>query len=185
MHCSVFSERDQKQSMMKPASIGAAVVSAGAGIAALYFTKGKWGAQGKSWDLRVRDAMKDSSKLQFGTVVDAGFAVALENDVVLSDFVDRAMEYRAYDEDVFLAFAEAAGGAAEFLQRLDEIQYKRTIPARFRAFTSVMNIRLRELRRAVRDQNPSRLEEFDELVTEVKTYSADTHHNLWCDAHNS
>ena len=102
---------------------------------------------------------------------------------LLDDIVERCIPFFQFDAEVGQAFAEAAAGAAEFFLRVQEVKHKRSIPAQFRGFTSVMRVRLRELRRAVRDQAPSRLEEFDEIVAEVDTYTKDSHHNMWCDAH--
>lgn len=115
--------------------------------------------------------------------LEAGAAFALEQDPLLDDIVERAIPFFQFDADVGHAFAEAAAGAAEFMMRSHEVEHKRSIPAKFRGFTSLMRVRLRELRRAIRDAEPSRLEDFDELVTEVDTFTKDSHHNLWCDAH--
>lgn len=115
--------------------------------------------------------------------LESGYAVALEHDTFLDDIVERVLPYFQFDTEVATAFVEACGGAAEFMIRKDEIKYKRSIPLLFRPFTSVMRIRLRELRRAVRDKAPGSLEEFDEIVQDVETYTKDSHHNLWCEAH--
>lgn len=115
--------------------------------------------------------------------VEPGYAVALEYDTFLDDIVERVFPYFQFDEEVAKAFAEACGGAAEFMIRKDQVKYKRSIPLLFRPFTSIMRIRLRELRRAIRDKAPGSLEEFDEIVQDVETYAKDTHHNLWCEAH--
>ena len=129
---------------------------------------------------KARASGKRSDRFPF---LESGAAFALEQDSGLDDIVERCIPFFQFDEDVGHAFAEAAAGAAEFMLRAPEICHKRSIPARFRAFTSVMRVRLRELRRAVRDKSPSMLEEFDEIVTEVESFTKDSHHNLWCDAH--
>lgn len=115
--------------------------------------------------------------------LDKELSAALENDFALDDFAERLQPYFHFDKEVCQAFVEAAAQAAEFLARQEEIQFKKSIPKRFREFTFVMKQRLRELRRVIRDESPMLLEEFDELRNEVDTYSADNHHNLWCDAH--
>jgi hypothetical protein len=115
--------------------------------------------------------------------LEPGYAVALEYDSFLDDIVERVFPYFQFDQEVAKAFAEACGGAAEFMIRKDEVKLKRSIPLLFRPFTSIMRIRLRELRRAIRDKAPGSLEEFDEIVQDVETYTKDSHHNLWCEAH--
>lgn len=129
---------------------------------------------------KARDEKQRSDRFPF---LEGGAAFALENDSILDDIVERAVPFFQFDPEVGQAFAEAAAGAAEFMLRIHEVDHKRSVPAQFRAFTSVMRVRLRELRRAVRDKAPPMLEEFDELVTEVETFTKDSHHNLWCDAH--
>ena len=107
---------------------------------------------------------------------------ALGSDYQLEDFVSRIVQYFRFDEELGIAFAKTCAGAAEFLQRQGEVK-KRSVPVLFRGFTSTMVRRIREMRRAIRSQMPSMLEEFDELKTEVETYEKDSHHNMWCDAH--
>jgi hypothetical protein len=109
----------------------------------------------------------------------------LATDYTMEDFVTRIVQFMRFDEEIAIEFAKTAAGAAEFLQRINEIKHKRSIPSLFRGFTSVMVRRIKELRRAIRDQMPSLLEEFDELKTEVEAYEKDSHHNMWCDAHSS
>jgi hypothetical protein len=130
--------------------------------------------------LKAREDGVRSERFPF---LESGLAFALERDSILDDIVERCIPFFQFDAEVGQAFAEAAAGAAEFLLRVHEVKYRRSVPAQFRVFTSVMRVRLRELRRAVRDQAPSMLEEFDEIVTEVETYTKDSHHNMWCDAH--
>jgi hypothetical protein len=108
---------------------------------------------------------------------------ALATDYTMEDFVSRLQPFMRFDEEVAVEFAKTAAAASEFLQRVNEIQHKRSIPLLFRGFTSTMVRRIKEMRRAIRDQMPSLLEEFDELKTEVEAYEKDTHHNMWCDAH--
>lgn len=126
------------------------------------------------------DTLKKSDKYPF---LDPVSASALEDNPILDDFVDRLLPYFHYDREICHAYAEAAAGAAEFLLRKDEIQHKRSIPLQFRAFTHVMRTRLRELRRIIREETPSILEEFDEIRNELDAFHADNHHNLWCEAH--
>jgi hypothetical protein len=128
----------------------------------------------------ARSAQTASTRFPF---LESGAAVALEHDHLLEDLVERAAPFFQFDEDVGHAFAEAAAGAAEFCVRMHTIEHKRCIPAKFRAFTSVMRVRLRELRRAIREKAPGMLEEFDEVTQEVETYGKDSHHNMWCEAH--
>ena len=109
---------------------------------------------------------------------------ALSTEYTMEDFVTRIVPYMRFDEEIAIEFAKNAAAAAEFLQRVQEIKHKRSIPLLFRGFTNVMVRRMKELRRAVRDQMPSLLEEFDELKTEVEAYEKDSHHNMWCDAHS-
>lgn len=125
---------------------------------------------------------KKTAPCKFAFLNDAENA-ALSTDFGLEDFVTRIVPFMRFDEEVGIAFAKGAAAAAEFLSRKDEIEMKRSIPQLFRGFTSVMVRRIKELRRAIRDQMPSLLEEFDELKTEVETYEKDSHHNMWCDAH--
>jgi hypothetical protein len=132
---------------------------------------------------RIDTARQQNTKSDRFPYLEPGYAVALENDTFLDDIVERVLPYFQFDQDVAKAFAEACGGAAEFMIRKDEVKYKRSIPLLFRPFTSIMRIRLRELRRAVRDKAPGSLEEFDEIVQDVDTYTKDSHHNLWCEAH--
>jgi len=108
---------------------------------------------------------------------------SLATDYTMEDFVTRLVPFMRFDEDVAIEFCKTAAAAAEFLQRQSEIQHKRSIPLLFRGFTSVMVRRVKELRRAIREQMPSLLEEFDELKTEVEAFEKDSHHNMWCDAH--
>jgi len=108
---------------------------------------------------------------------------ALASDYAMEDFVTRLVPFMRFDEEIAVEFAKTAAAAAEFLQRINEIEHKRSIPLLFRGFTSVMVRRIKELRRAIRDQAPSLLEEFDEIKTEVEAYEKDSHHNMWCDAH--
>lgn len=157
--------------------LGAAVVGVGV-FAAVKGTDSKEAILQKIDKARAEKAT--SARFPY---VESGAAVALENDNVLDDLVDRAAPFFQFDEEVGHAFAEAAAGAAEFCVRMHFVEHKRSIPAKFRAFTSVMRVRLRELRRAIRDKAPGMLEEFDEIVQEVETYGKDSHHNMWCDAH--
>lgn len=132
---------------------------------------------------RIDKARANKTPSERFPYVESGYAVALEYDTFLDDIVERVFPYFQFDEQVAKAFAEACGGAAEFMIRKDEVKYKRSIPLLFRPFTSIMRIRLRELRRAIRDKSPGSLEEFDEIVQDVETYAKDSHHNLWCEAH--
>jgi hypothetical protein len=125
---------------------------------------------------------KPSPPCKFAFLDDAENA-ALATDFGLEDFVTRLVPFMRFDEEVGIAFAKEAAAAAEFLNRKGEIEKKRSIPQLFRGFTSVMVRRIKELRRAIREQMPSLLEEFDELKTEVEAYEKDSHHNMWCDAH--
>lgn len=110
--------------------------------------------------------------------------LALNNDFQLEDFVDRLYLFSKYDEEVWEEFVRAAASTAEFLLRKQEVEKQRAIPLLFKKYSQVMIVRLRQLRRAIRDSQPSELEEFDEIVTEINTFQSDTHHNLWCDAHS-
>ena len=134
--------------------------------------------------LALEKARESGTRSERFPFLESGAAFALEQDSVLDDIVERCIPFFQFDEEVGHAFAEAAAGAAEFMMRTPEVCHKRSIPARFRAFTSVMRVRLRELRRSVRDKSPSMLEEFDEIVTEMESFTKDSHHNLWCDAHS-
>ena len=156
--------------------VGAAVVTLGLATRFGSHSKAKTVAAIEA----ARSSQRRSDRFPF---LESGAAFALEQDSVLDDIVERAVPFFQFDPAVGQAFAEAAAGAAEFMLRLHEIDHKRSVPAQFRAFTSVMRVRLRELRRAIRDQAPPMLEEFDELVSEVETFTKDSHHNLWCDAH--
>lgn len=165
--------------MMKTVGLGLGATVVGVGL----FTAVK-GTMSKEKILsKLDDARKHGTKSSRFPFVESGAAVALENDSVLDDIVERAVPFFQFDEEVGRAFADTAAQAAEFCLRLHEVQHKRSVPAQFRAFTSVMRVRLRELRRAIRDKAPGLLEEFDELVQEVETYGKDSHHNMWCDAH--
>lgn len=165
--------------MMKTVGLGLGATVVGVGlVTAVRGSLSKDKILAKLEKARAEDIR--SSRFPF---VEAGAAVALENDNVLDDIVERCIPFFQFDEEVGHAFAEAAAQAAEFCLRLHEVQHKRSIPAQFRAFTSVMRVRLRELRRAIREKAPGMLEEFDEIVQEVETYGKDSHHNMWCDAH--
>jgi hypothetical protein len=165
--------------MMKTVGLGVGAAVVGLGLVT------KLGlVQSKAKTLATLDTVrKEGKRSERFPFLEAGAAFALEQDSALDEIVDRCAQFFQYDPDVGQAFAEAAAGAAEFLLQVDEIKHRRSVPAQFRAFTSVMRVRLRELRRAIREQAPARLEEFDELVTEVETYTKDSHHNMWCDAH--
>lgn len=142
------------------------------------------GGSTKSLVAKIEAARSQGSVSKRFPMVEPGAAVALENDPVLEDIVERAIPFFQFDEEVGQAFAEACASAAEFSARAEEIEHKRSIPKQFRAFTSTMRVRLKELRRAVRDKAPGMLEEFDELLQEVDTFAKDSHHNMWCDAHS-
>lgn len=157
--------------------LGAAVVGVGVFVAA----KGSDSKEGILQKIeKARAEQTPSARFPY---VESGAAVALEHDHVLDDLVDRVAPFFQFDEEVGHAFAEAAAGAAEFCVRMHLVEHKRCIPARFRAFTSIMRVRLRELRRAIRDKAPGLLEEYDEVVQEVETFGKDSHHNMWCEAH--
>lgn len=115
--------------------------------------------------------------------LDAGSEIALRADAELHDLVDRLAMYGGFGPDAWEAFVGAAAGAAEFLARKDEIEHRRSIPLLFRGFTQTMLVRLRELRRGIRDAQPAVLQDFDDIVAEVHTFQSDMHHNLWCEAH--
>jgi len=167
------------EQMMKVAGLGVGAAVVGLGLVSklgLVQSKEKLIAELD----KARATQRRSERFPF---LEPGAAFALEHDSLLDDIVERCIPFFQFDAEVGQAFAEAAAGAAEFFLRVQEVKHKRSIPAQFRGFTSVMRVRLRELRRAVRDQAPSRLEEFDEIVAEVDTYTKDSHHNMWCDAH--
>ena len=107
----------------------------------------------------------------------------LENDETLDEMIERLLPFFRFDEELCIEIARAAAGAAEFLSRCSEIEHKRSIPKRFREFTSLMSSRSREFRREIRNKMPSLLEEYDELKTDIETFEKDSHHNMWCDAH--
>lgn len=132
---------------------------------------------------RIDDAREKKLKSERFPFLEIGLSIALETEITLDDLADRIIPYMQFDEEVAKAFIETCGQAAEFLLRKDQIQHKRSIPSLFRPFTSIMRIRLRELRRAVRDKAPGMLEEFDEMVQDVETFAKDSHHNMWCEAH--
>lgn len=115
--------------------------------------------------------------------LDAGSEIALRSDSELHDIVERLAMYGGFGPAAWEAFVGAAAGAAEFLARKDEIEHRRSIPLLFRGFTQTMLVRLRELRRGIRDAQPAVLQDFDDIVAEVQTFQADMHHNLWCEAH--
>jgi hypothetical protein len=111
--------------------------------------------------------------------------LALKNDHQLEDFVDRLYAYSKYDEDLWEEFVRGAASTAEFLLRKQEIEFQRGIPLLFKKHSQTMFTRLREIRRVIRDTQPSELEEFDEIVAELGIFQSDTHHNLWCEAHSA
>jgi hypothetical protein len=113
--------------------------------------------------------------------LEPGLGIALEQDLVLEDIVERMTKFFVYDEELGRSFVETAAGAAEFQLRLDEIKYKRSIAKSFGAFTSLLVSRTRELRRALRDQAPSMLEEFDEVAADVQKFHKESHDNFWKD----
>jgi hypothetical protein len=113
--------------------------------------------------------------------LDSGLGLALEQDAVLEDLVERLTPFFRFDEEVGQAFVETAAGAAEYQLRLDEVKHKRSIAKSFGAFTTTMVSRTRELRRAVREQAPAMLEEFDEIAADVQKYARESHDNFWKD----
>ena len=111
--------------------------------------------------------------------LEAGLGVALEQDLVLEDLVERMTPFFRFDEEVGRAFVETAAGAAEYQLRLDEVVHKRSIAKSFGAFTTTLVSRTRELRRALRDKAPAMLEEFDEVAADVQKFAKDSHDNFW------
>ena len=111
--------------------------------------------------------------------LDSGLGLALEQDAVLEDLVERLTPFFRFDEEVGQAFVETAAGAAEYQLRLDEVKHKRSIAKSFGAFTTTMVSRTRELRRSVREQAPAMLEEFDEVAADVQKYARESHDNFW------
>ena len=138
---------------------------------------------GKSVADKIKENLVDEKDQKY-LFLDAASELALSNDFQLEDFVDRLYLFSKYDEEVWEEFVRAAASTAEFLLRKQEIEKQRAIPLLFKKYSQVMIVRLRQLRRAIRDSQPSELEEFDEIVTEINTFQSDTHHNLWCDAHS-
>ena len=111
----------------------------------------------------------------------SGFA--LENHDILSEFVDRLSQYSSFHPDAYNEFVVASSEAAEFMERRSEIKHARSIPMWFRGFTTEMVRSLKKLRQAVRDSEPHRLEQFDEIRNDVFTFQKETNKNLWWDAH--
>ena len=110
-------------------------------------------------------------------------AYALEQNEALNEIVQQLKQYFHFDFEVGQEFVRVAADLAEFMARREEIEKKRSIPKQFRAFTSTLMQRVRELRRAIREKSPMLLEEFDEAAAELTTFQSEQHHNLWCDAH--
>ena len=111
-------------------------------------------------------------------------AVALDTDDTLSDFVSRITQYSKINEELVHHFGRVAAEAAEYLVRIDEVQRKKSIPVVFGAYTRSLVMTCRNMRKSIREESPSMLEEFDEFVEEVIQYKNDNHHNMWCDAHS-
>ena len=114
--------------------------------------------------------------------LDAGSELALISDFFLDYICERLMQFAQFDQEIYEAFVEEAAKCAEFLLRKKEVVHKRAVPLLFRGYTQTMLIRLRELRRAIRDSQPSQLEDFDDIVAELKSFQSDQHHNLWGDS---
>jgi uncharacterized membrane protein YgaE (UPF0421/DUF939 family) len=138
----------------------------------------------KSVAEKLKENVVDADFEQKYVFLDAAAELALNNENQLDDFVERLYLYSKYDEEIWEEFVRAAASTAEFLLRKDEIEKQRSIPLLFKKYSQVMFVRLRELRRIIRDTQPTELEEFDEIVTELTTFQSDMHHNLWCDAHD-
>lgn len=130
---------------------------------------------------KIQAAASKLEKQQY-PFLDPGSEVALQSDYTLSDIVDRLQYYAKFDEEVYEEIVKTAAACAEFLARRGEVQHKRSIPLQFRGFSTMLVQRIREMRRAIRDQEPQVLQEFDEVAAEVTAFQADMHHNLWCDA---
>lgn len=124
------------------------------------------------------DAKLDRRRFAF---LDEAEEVALHADATLEDICERLQVYAKYDEEVYEEFVRTAAACAEFLIRKDEVR-KRSVPLMFRGFSTTLIHRVRELRRAIRDQDPHLLQEFDEIAAEVTSFQTDQHHNLWCEA---
>jgi len=131
---------------------------------------------------QVRDGVPQTDDQRWPFLEPAA-ELALKNDFQLEDFVDRLYLFSKYDDDLWEEFVRAAASTAEFLLRKHELTHVRGIPLLFKKHSQIMFTRLREIRRTIRDSQPSDLEEFDEIVAEMTLFQSDTHHNLWCEAH--
>jgi hypothetical protein len=140
-----------------------------------------WYGGSKAAKSLIEEASANQQIHQRWPFLEPGLGVALEQDLVLEDIVERMTKFFSFDEEVGRSFVETAAGAAEFQLRLDEIKYKRSIAKTFGSFTSVLVSRTRELRRAVREKAPAMLEEFDEVASDVQKYHKESHDNFWKD----
>lgn len=129
----------------------------------------------------IESAAKNQTKNLRWPFLEPGLAVALEQDSTLEELVDRLTPFFQFDEEVGRAIVETAAGAAEFQLRIDEVKHKRSIAKTFGSFTTTLVSRTRELRRAVRDQASTRLEDFDEVAADIQKYQKDSHDNFWKD----
>ncbi len=151
----------------------------GAGALAVMYGIRCFFARGSSAKELIQTASETNKVNQRWAYLEPGLAVALEQDQTLEDIVDRLTPFFRFDEEVGQAFVETAAGAAEFQLRLDEIKHKRSIAKTFGSFTTTLVSRTRELRRAVREQAPAMLEEFDEIAADVQKYQKDSHDTYW------
>lgn len=163
-------------------SVNIKAVGLGVGLLAAMWTIRSYLKSGVSTKELVQNSHGEHHKRW--RFLESGLGVALEQDLVLEDLVERMTPFFRFDEEVGQAFVETAAGAAEFQLRLDEIKHKRSIAKSFGAFTTTLVSRTRELRRALRESAPSMLEEFDEVAADVQKYARESHDNFWKDGFN-
>lgn len=115
--------------------------------------------------------------------LESGIAAALENNDQLLDIVDRLESFAPFDLEAYETFLEAAGNTAEFLARRHEITMLRSMPLWFRGFVREMMDELRRLRAVIRQNEPQRLETFDEIRNDLMAFRKEHNTNIWYDAH--
>jgi len=147
----------------------------------MWAIKSYFGGSAKAVKSMIDEAAENHEIHQRWPYLEPGLGIALEQDLVLEDIVERMTKFFRFDEEVGQSFVETAAGAAEFQLRLDEVKYRRSIAKSFGSFTSLLVSRTRELRRALRDQSPAMLEEFDEVAADVQKYHKESHDNFWKD----
>ena len=166
-------------------SINYKTVGLGVGaLAAMWMVRSFYGGSSLTAKDLLEKASSNGEVNKRWPFLEAGLAVALEQDLVLEDLVERMTPFFRFDEEVGRAFVETAAGAAEYQLRLDEVKHKRSIAKVFGSFTTTLVSRTRELRRALRDQAPAMLEEFDEVAADVQKFAKDSHDTFWKEGFN-